>query len=66
MLNPKKYVFGVSLDKLLDYMVSAQRIDANPKKAEAIEKLQPPQTRREIQKLAGMMATLNQFISKSS
>jgi hypothetical protein len=40
------------------------RVDANPKKVEAIEQLQPPQTRKEIQKLAGMMATLSQFISK--
>jgi hypothetical protein len=29
-------------------MVSARGIDANPKKVEAIEQLQPPQTRREI------------------
>jgi hypothetical protein len=31
---------------------------------EAIEKLQPPRTRKEIQKLVGMMAALSQFISK--
>jgi hypothetical protein len=48
MLNPKKYVFGVSLGKLLIYMVSSWGIDANPKKVDAIEKLQPPQTRKEI------------------
>ena len=36
MINPKKYVFGVSSGKLLGYMVSAQGIDANPKKVEAI------------------------------
>jgi hypothetical protein len=36
-------------------MVSSRRIDANPKKVKAIEKLQPPQTRKEIQKLAGMI-----------
>jgi hypothetical protein len=48
MLNSKKCVFGVSLGKLLGYMVSSRGIDANPKKVEAIEKLQPPQTRREI------------------
>jgi hypothetical protein len=48
MLNPKKYVFGVSLGKLLSYMVLSQGIDANPKKVEAIEQLQPPQTRKEI------------------
>jgi hypothetical protein len=65
MLNPKKCVFGVSSGKLLGYMVSARGIDANPKKVEAIEQLQPPQTQREIQKLSGMMAALSQFISKS-
>jgi hypothetical protein len=59
MLNSKKCVFGVSSGKLLGYMVSTQGIDANPKKVEAINKLQPPRTRREIQKLAGMMAALS-------
>jgi hypothetical protein len=42
MLNPKKCVFGVSSGKLLGYMVSSRGIDANPKKVEAIDKLQPP------------------------
>jgi hypothetical protein len=64
-LNPKKCVFGVSSGKLLGYMVWAQEIDANPKKVEAIEQLQPPQTWWEIQKLAGMMAALIRFISNS-
>jgi hypothetical protein len=64
MLNPKKCVFGVSSGKLLGYMVSSRGIDVNPKKVEAIEKLQPPWTRKEIQKLAGMMAALSLFISK--
>jgi hypothetical protein len=64
MLNSKKCVFDVSSGKLLGYMVSSRGIDANPKKVEAIENLEPPRTRKEIQKLAGMMAALNQFISK--
>jgi hypothetical protein len=64
MLNPKKCVFGVSSGKLLGYMVSSRGIDANPTKVEAIKNLQPPSTRREIQKLSGMMATLSRFISK--
>jgi hypothetical protein len=64
ILNPKKYVFGVSLGKLLDYMISFRGINANPTKVEAIKKLQPPRMRREIQKLVGMMAALSQFISK--
>jgi hypothetical protein len=64
MLNPKKCVFVISSGKLLGYMVSSREIDANPTKVEAIEKLQPPRTRKEIQKLAGMMAALSRFISK--
>jgi hypothetical protein len=64
MLNPKKCVFDVSSGKLMGYMVSSWGIDANPKKVEAIEKQQPSQTRKEIQKLAGMMAALSRFISK--
>jgi hypothetical protein len=54
----------VSSGKLLSYMVSSCGIDTNPTKAEAIEKLQPPRTRKEIQNLASMMAALSQFISK--
>jgi hypothetical protein len=64
MINPKKCVFGVSSGKLLGYMVSLRGIDANPKKVEAIDKLQPPRMRKEIQKLADMMAALSRFISK--
>jgi hypothetical protein len=41
MFNLKKCVFNVSLGKLLNYMVSSRRINANPKKVEAIEQLQP-------------------------
>jgi hypothetical protein len=59
MFNHKKCVFGVSSGKLLGYMVSSRGIDVNPKKVEAIEKLQPPRTRKEIHKLAGMMTALS-------
>jgi hypothetical protein len=44
MLNPKKCVFRVSLGKLLGYMISFWGINVDPKKVEAIEQLQPPQT----------------------
>jgi hypothetical protein len=59
MINSKKCVFGVSSGKLLGYMVSSQGIDANPTKVEAIEKLQPPRMRKQIQKLTGIMAALS-------
>jgi hypothetical protein len=42
MLNPKKCVFSVSSGKLLGYMESGRGIDANQKKVEVIEQLQPP------------------------
>jgi hypothetical protein len=64
MLNPKKCVFRVSSGKLFDYMVLSRGIDVNPKKVETIEQLQSPQTRKEIQKLIGMMVALSRFISK--
>jgi hypothetical protein len=44
--------------------VSSRGIDASPTKVEVIKKLQPSRTRREIQKLAGMMTTLSRFITK--
>jgi hypothetical protein len=37
MLNPKKFVFGVSSGKFLGYMVSTQWINSNPTKVEAIK-----------------------------
>jgi hypothetical protein len=64
MFNPKKYMFDVSSGKLLGYMVSSRRIYVNLKKVEAIEQLQPPQSKKEIQKLADMMTALTRFISK--
>jgi predicted DNA-binding protein (UPF0278 family) len=39
MFNPKKYMFSVSMGKLLSYMVSSKGTDANPTKVEAIKKL---------------------------
>jgi hypothetical protein len=63
MFNPKKCVFDMSSGKMLGYMVSSRGIDANPTKVEAIEKLQPPRTRKKFQKLAGMMEALSRFIS---
>jgi hypothetical protein len=45
-------------------MVSSRWIDVNPTKVEAIKKLQPSRAQKEIQKLAGMMPALSQFISK--
>jgi hypothetical protein len=63
-LNPEKCVFGVPLGKLLGFLVSHRGIEANPKKVKAIERMSPPTTLKEMQKLAGYVTLLGRFISK--
>ena len=47
-LNPAKCVFGVSLQKFLDFMVSQHGIEANPKKVKAILDMASPRTVKEL------------------
>ena len=63
-LNPEKCVFGVPSGKLLGFLVSHRGIEANPEKVKAIEDMRPPQTLKEMQKLAGCVTSLGRFISK--
>ena len=64
-LNAFKCSFGVGLGKFLGYMVTHRRIEVNPDQVSAINNLQPPQNPKEVQKLTGMTAALNRFISRS-
>jgi hypothetical protein len=50
-LNPKKCIFGVIRGKVLGYLVSTKGIEANPDKFRAIAQTQPPQNKKDIQKL---------------
>ena len=52
-LNPEKCVLSVPSGKLLGFLVSHRGIEANPEKIKAIEDMSPPQTLKEMQKLAG-------------
>ena len=61
-LNVSKCSFGVSLGKLLGYMVTYRGIEVNPYQIKVINSLQPPRNPKEIQSLTRMIATLNQFI----
>ena len=65
-LNASKCSFGVGSGKFLGYMVTHRGIEVNPDQIRAINSLQPPWNPKEVQKLTGMMATLNQFISRSA
>ena len=65
-LNASKCSFRVGLGKFLGYMVTHSGIEVNPDQIRAINSLQPPRNPKEVQKLTGMMAVLNRFISRSA
>jgi hypothetical protein len=63
-LNPDKCVFDVTRGKVLSCVVSIKGIEANPDKIKAILQMQPPQSKKEVQKLMSRIAALNRFIAK--
>jgi hypothetical protein len=63
-LNPDKCLFGATRGKVLGCLVSTKAIEASPNKIRAIIQMQPPHTRKEVQKLIGRIAALNRFIVK--
>ena len=64
-LNASKCSFGVGSGKFLGYMVTHRGIEVNPNQIKAINNLQPLRNPKEVQKLTGMTAALNRFISQS-
>ncbi|XP_011102020.1 uncharacterized protein LOC105180058 [Sesamum indicum] len=64
-LNPAKCTFGVRGGKFLGYMISERGIEANPEKISVIMNMRPPKSIKEVQKIAGKLASLNRFISQS-
>jgi hypothetical protein len=65
-LNPEKCVFGVKKGNFLGCLVSTKGIEANPRKIEAILRMEPPKSRKGAQRLTGRLASLNRFISRSA
>jgi hypothetical protein len=65
-LNPEKCVFGVKKGKFLGCLVSTKGIKANMSKIEAILRMEPPNSKKGAQRLAGRLASLNRFISRSA
>nr|XP_023887822.1 uncharacterized protein LOC111999948 [Quercus suber] len=64
-LNASKCSFGVRSGKFLGYIITHQGIEVDPDQIRAIQNLRPSQNPKEIQRLAGMITTLNRFISRS-
>ena len=65
-LNASKCSFGVGSGKFLGYMVTYRGIEVSPNQIRAIHNLQPPRNPKEVQKLTGIIAILNRFISHSA
>ena len=57
--------FGVSSGKFLGYIITHRGIKVNPDQIKAINNLYPPQNPKKVQKLTGITAALNRFISRS-
>jgi hypothetical protein len=64
MSNSNKCVFEVYAGKLLGFLVSHRGIKANPEKIKAIEEMWPRARIKDVQKLTGCLAMLNQFICR--
>ena len=65
-LNASKCSFGVGSGKFLGYMVTHRGIEVSLDQIRAIHSMQPPRNPKEVQKLTGMIAALNRFISRSA
>jgi hypothetical protein len=65
-LNREKCVFRVKKGKFLGCLVSTKGIEANPSKIEAILRMELPNSKKGAQWLAGRLASLNRFISRSA
>jgi ribonuclease HI len=55
----------VKKGKFLGCLVSTKGIEANPSKIEAILRMESPNTKKGAQQMAGRLASLNRFISRS-
>jgi hypothetical protein len=63
-LNPEKCTFGVPAGQLLGYIISQRGIEAKLSKIKAIKALEPPTKLKDVQKFAGCLASLSQFVNR--
>ena len=62
-MNPKKSHFAFEEGKLLGHIISKEGIRIDPSRVEAIQKIDIPQTKKEIQSFIGRLNFLCRFIS---
>ena len=64
MLNPSKFIFGVSLGKFLGFLGTKQGIEAYPDQIQDLSVISTPKNVRKVQQLTGWVKALNRFVSK--
>jgi hypothetical protein len=64
-MNHLKCAFGVSASKFLGFIIHENGIEIDPKKIEAIQKVQAP-CKRDVQKFIGKVNFLRRFIANLS
>ena len=61
-LNPKKSHFALEEGKLLGNIISKHGIRIDPSRVEAIQKIDIPRSRKEVQSLIGKVNFIKRFI----
>ena len=64
--NPEKCTFGVRAGKFLGFYLTERGIEANPDKCRAFSEFPTPCSKKSIQSLNGMLASLSRFVAKSA
>jgi hypothetical protein len=54
-MNPLKYAFGVLAGKFLEFIIHEHGVEIDPNKIESINKVQPPQSKNDMQKFLGKL-----------
>ena len=65
-MNPLKCAFGVSAGKFLGFIIHGSGIEIDPAKIEAIQKVQAPSCKKDMQKFLGKVNYLRRFITNLS
>ena len=60
-MNPLKCAFGVSIGKLLSFIIHEKGIEIDPKRIEAMRKVEAPTCKKDMQKFLGMVNYLRSF-----
>ena len=62
-MNPLKCTFGVSAGKFLGFIIYEMDIEIDPKRIEAMKKVESPACKKNLQKFLGKVNYLRRFIS---